>query len=194
MGEAKRKREARSDAYSKGALFKPAPKCPGCSSKNVRRITIDEMPERLRESFACELEACMNCRAVWEAFPADGYFEDEVCAEPCDNCAFRPGSPEQRDPEKWKSLIASLKPDETGMFTGRFYCHKGVPIDLSAGPGNFLFPQKPVKVDGEVLLNPATGEPVLTYDIARLRTCSGFLRMFWQRLAKQEATKEHANG
>ncbi|MDE2342740.1 MAG: hypothetical protein KGL63_05005 [Betaproteobacteria bacterium] len=194
MGEARRKREARDDAYASGEVFKPEPKRPACASRKVRRLTADEMPSRLNKAFACELEICLDCRAVWEAFPAEGYIEDPVCAEPCDNCAFRPGSPEQRDPEKWKSLIASLKPDETGMFTGRFYCHKGVPIDLSEGPGNFLYPQKPVMVDGEPLLNPTTGEPEMTWDTARFRTCSGFLRMFWQRLAKQEAMKENSDG
>jgi prophage regulatory protein len=40
--------------------------------------------------------ACLSCSAIWEALPSL-YVEDPVCAEPCDNCAFRPGSPEQRD-------------------------------------------------------------------------------------------------
>jgi hypothetical protein len=30
--------------------------------------------------------------------------------EPYDNCAFRPGSPEQADTAKWKELIAKLRP------------------------------------------------------------------------------------
>jgi hypothetical protein len=41
---------------------------------------------------------------------------------PCDNCAFRPGSPEQADTAKWKELIAKLRAG------GTFHCHKGVPI------------------------------------------------------------------
>ena len=54
----------------------------------------------------CEWQTCRDCRAVWEAFPPV-YARDPVCAEPCDNCAFRPGSPEQADPERWKRVEAN---------------------------------------------------------------------------------------
>ena len=118
---------------------------------------------------------CYNCKAAWEPFPLEGYIEDEVCAEPCDNCAFRPGSPEQEDKAEWKALIDTLRPDGDGWFQGRFYCHKEVPIDLSKGPSNFLYPQKPGP-DG-----------ALVWDTSKMRTCSGFLRMFWALQAKQEA-------
>lgn len=69
---------------------------------------------------------------------------------PCDNCAFRKGSPEQRDPEKWQSLR-----DAVGYGTGRFYCHKGVPIDPENGVG-FAYPK-----DGK--------------DPKKLRLCRGYL-------------------
>lgn len=74
-------------------------------------------------------------------------------------------------------------PDNFGMFTGKFYCHKGVPIDMDKGPGNFLFPKKPVTMDGEPVHNP-DGSQVMTWDTARMRTCSGFLRMVWARNRK----------
>lgn len=188
MGEAKRKREAREEAYGWGRKFNPAPRCPACGSARVIRQTAAQQPALIREQFACDLGLCLDCSALWEAFPADGYVEDPVCAEPCDNCAFRPGSPEQADKEGWKKLIESLKPDAEQFFRGRFYCHKGVPVDMTKGPGNFLFPQKPILVDGDVLLRPSTGEAVTTEDTAKMRTCSGFLRMFWNRLAKLEST------
>lgn len=128
-------------------------------------------------------QCCLTCAAVWEAFP-EVYVRDPVCAEPCDNCAFRPGSPEQQDPEKWKGLIASLKPDSSyGYFTGRFYCHKGVPIDMTKGPGNFLFPQQPLTMDGEPVLL-ADGTPATTEDTSKMRTCTGFLRLFWAQSRK----------
>lgn len=57
---------------------------------------------------------------------------------------------------------------------------------MAKGPGNFLFPQKPILMDDEVLRQPPTGEAVLTEDTSKMRTCSGFLRMFWGQLAKLE--------
>ena len=191
MGEAKRRRDARQAAFATGVLYTPVPECPACKSHDVRRIPLSEMPASIAEAAKCDLEGCRICRAIWEPFPAGGYVEDPVCAEPCDNCAFRPGSPEQSDPDKWKEMIASLKPDSDGWFTGRFYCHKGVPIDQVEGFGSFLFPKKPVTVNGEVLLDPDTGEPVMTEDTSRMRVCSGFLRMFWAQAEKLDARIAH---
>ena len=51
---------------------------------------------------------------------------------------------------RWRALLDTLKPHASGFgFAGKFYCHKGVPIDLSKGPGNFRFPQKPVLMNGD---------------------------------------------
>jgi hypothetical protein len=186
MGEAKRKRATYENAYATGGVYQPTPQCPACRSKRVRRIRKGDVAS-LDEYFGCDLETCLDCRALWEAWPESGYIPEPVCAQPCDNCAFRPGSPEQQDPVKWRPLIESLKPSPVdGMFAGRFYCHKGVPIDMTKGPGNFLFPEKPLTVDGEPLLNPQTGERVMIPDQTKMRTCSGFLRMFWARLAKAD--------
>lgn len=122
---------------------------------------------------------CLHCKAVWEPFH-EVYVRDPVCAEPCDNCAFRPGSPEQADPERWRLLIASLKPEQSYTEAGRFYCHKGVPIDMTKGPGNFLFPRKTVTMDGEPVCQP-DGTVLTTEDVSKMRTCSGYLRMLWSR-------------
>lgn len=188
MGEAKRKRDARANAYYDGKPFAVPPRCPACGSLNAVRILKEAISPEVRKHLDCDIEICNDCRAVWEAFPAAGYVEDPVCAEPCDNCAFRPGSPEQRDPERWRELMDSLKAgtDAGGCSGGWFYCHKGTPIDMAKGPGNFLFPQKPVLMDGETIKN-SDGSAVLTHDVAKMRTCSGYLRMVWARNGKQKA-------
>jgi hypothetical protein len=180
MGEARRKLDA-------DACGIPRPRdhrCPGCGSKRIMDMPTAEL-RAIAAGISCDWQACRDCRAVWEPFPPD-YARDPVCADPCDNCAFRPGSPEQGDPERWKALIASLKPDTDYQgFGGRFYCHKGVPIDMTKGPGNFLFPQKPVVMDGNPLCNP-DGTIVTAEDVGRMRICSGFLRMVWARNRKAE--------
>lgn len=176
MGEARRKLDA-------DACGIPRPRdnrCPACAGRRIVDMPRSEFPAHL--SIGCDWQCCCDCRAVWEAFPTS-YVRDPVCADPCDNCAFRPGSPEQADPERWKALIETLKPDGDGWFTGRFYCHKGVPIDMTKGPGNFLFPQKTVTVDG-VPLKRSDGSIVTTEDVSKIRVCSGFLRMFWARIRK----------
>lgn len=179
MGEARRK----IDADARGLPRPRDDRCPACRSRRIVMMARSEFPSHFE--IDCDLQACLDCRACWEAFPAS-CVRDPVCAEPCDNCAFRPGSPEQTDPEKWKALIESLKPDQSyGHFTGRFFCHKGVPIDMTKGPGNFLFPQKPLLMDGEPV-RKADGSIVTTEDPAKMRTCSGFLRMVWARAAKAE--------
>jgi hypothetical protein len=55
---------------------------------------------------------------IWD--PSD---QSASLREPCDNCAFRPDSPEQADTAMWNELIAKLRAG------GTFHCHKGVPID-----------------------------------------------------------------
>ncbi|MCE2580744.1 hypothetical protein LDL36_20295 [Komagataeibacter sp. FNDCR1] len=165
MGEAKRRREWQESRTAEGL---PVPRPTECPSCGVRETTTVQTNARLRElGLPREVGFCGSCRAIWEVFPPQ-YIADPVCAEPCDNCAFRPGAPEQDDPETWKALLDSLQVDGDGMFTGRFYCHKHVPIDMSKGPGNFLFPRR---ADG-------------SWDTAKMRVCSGFLRMFWARKRK----------
>jgi hypothetical protein len=180
MGEARRKQEI-------DWAGKPRPRderCPACGGKRLAMILREQLTTFEAKS---DYQCCLDCRALWEPFPAS-YARDPVAAEPCDNCAFRPGSPEQQDPEAWKQLMVSLKPggDEYGWLdSGRFYCHKGVPIDQEKGPGNFLFPKTPLMMDGEPVLN-GDGTPKMIEDIKRMRVCSGFLRMVWAYRAKAE--------
>lgn len=184
MGEAKRRREHDLDLDACGRPRPRDPWCPACQSKRIYTMPTAELRVRF-DGIDCDWMGCLDCKAVWEPFPAS-YVRDPVCAEPCDNCAFRRGSPEQKDPERWKTLIKELRPDgsETnfGMFTGRFYCHKGVPIDLASGPGNFLFPKAPVMFDGKVV--------GMTEDVRKMRTCSGFLRMVWAHNDKRSPRDE----
>jgi len=85
-----------------------------------------------------QIALCANCRTAWE--PIDGaliWDSSDLCAsfsEPCDNCAFRPGSPEQANPEKWKEMIRQLRAG------GAFHCHKGVPLDPE-GEDGFAYPK-----------------------------------------------------
>ncbi|MGE3279939.1 MAG: hypothetical protein AB7H90_00975 [Alphaproteobacteria bacterium] len=113
-----------------------------------------------------DYDGCQDCGTIWESYP-DNWCEDVVGAEPCDNCAFRPDSPEQRNPEEWRELITKLRSG------GEFRCHKGAPI---LG----LNKDKP-NTDG-------------TYDVEfdpdwirrRSRQCAGFMRMVWSLRDKGE--------
>ncbi|HEX9768468.1 MAG TPA: hypothetical protein VGA50_04755 [Kiloniellales bacterium] len=83
------------------------------------------------------MASCRNCKAIWEPFDPAQIWDtsDPHCSfrEPCNNCAFRPGSNEQQDREKWITLIDSLRQG------GAFFCHKGVPIEPDAEFG-FAYP------------------------------------------------------
>lgn len=149
--------------------------CPACGSNAIVVVARPDVPENLRRLMSADYQFCCDCGAMWEPFP-ETYARDPVCAAPCDNCAFRPGSPEQQDKAGWKSLMASLKPQDDGKW-GRFYCHKGVPLD-QARPGNFLFPRRPVLIDGKPL-RKADGTFATVEDTTRMRVCSGYLRMMW---------------
>jgi hypothetical protein len=176
MGEARRKAEAdwAGEARPRDTW------CPGCGSK---RLHVMAQADLARFGVDCDWHGCLDCGAVWEAFP-QSYARDPVASPPCDNCAFRPGSHEQADPEHWRNLLVTLKLNADDFGGGRFFCHKGVPIDMTKGPGNFRFPRKPVLMDGKPLLNP-DGSTVTTEDTDQMRTCSGFLRMLWAQRRKR---------
>lgn len=121
------------------------------------------MPREISGHFyATAIEVCANCMTAWEPFdPADLLDAGDISSsfrEPCDNCAFRAGSVEQRDGERWAELMDKLKQDD-----GRFYCHKGLPLD-PGGEHGFAYPvSKPRK----------------------MRLCRGFLRMWGARVDKE---------
>lgn len=115
--------------------MKGADQCPKCAS----RKWIEPRIADATKFYSIDVRACINCHAIWEPFdPADlldpkheplGAFK-----APCNNCAFRKGSPEQADPEKWEAMMLSLS------FNSSFYCHKGVPISPASEHG-FDYPE-----------------------------------------------------
>jgi len=139
-------------------------RCPKCASRKTARA---EQP--VTAFYSRTLEVCGNCGAAWE--PIDRTLiwdpDDPYCSfsKPCDNCAFRPGSAEQQDVEKWKETIASLKAG------GQFFCHKGVPLDLTPEGDGFAYPRD---AKGDVI-------------VRKMRLCRGYLNMLkrlWDREAK----------
>jgi hypothetical protein len=140
--------------------MKGADQCPKCASRRW-----GEADQAVTGFYAGTIRVCANCRTAWEPFdPADTIDPDDRLAsfrEPCGNCAFRPGSSEQADTEKWKETMAALKAG------GSFYCHKGVPITPGQGHG-FAYP-----ADGR--------------DRRKLRLCRGYLNMLGKRMAREFA-------
>ena len=133
--------------------------CPACESERIVEIRIRGGDEHY---------ACMDCKVMWEPFAAEDQLdpEEEYASfkVPCDNCAFRKGSPERSDKLKWELLISRF---ESG---GSFVCHKGVPLSFKEGESH----DHPKTPDGE-------------FDMTRVRYCRGFLNM--ERGARAGAIK-----
>jgi hypothetical protein len=132
--------------------------CPKCG---CRKVGFD--PDMTVEGYGPGIATCINCKAIWEPFRPEHIWDksDPHCSfrEPCNNCAFRPGSNEQADREKWIGLLDSLRLGTS------FYCHKGVPIEPAAEHG-FAYPYKDVVIGGHTVSVP---------DVSKLRLCRGFL-------------------
>ena len=148
-------------------IARGAGQCPKCASRRVTRRHIHLGPTF--KFYAGILEFCLNCKAIWEPFAVvdllDAADPTSSFKEPCDNCAFRPGSVEQRNVETWTELLASLKAGSS------FYCHKGVPQD-------------PASADGFAYPRDRAGKPIPH----KLRFCRGFLRMtgaIWDKEKQQ---------
>jgi hypothetical protein len=146
-------------------------KCPECGSANIRARLKVQSHETL-------YDICVDCCAVWESIPASEHFkrDGELIAfkQPCDNCAFRSGSPESQDKEAWRNLLEQLRAG------GSFFCHKGVPIKtLGKGHGaDFKFPLRP------------DGMP----DKDQMRLCRGFLKAWavWMAQADRGEAKQNS--
>ena len=137
--------------------------CPKCGSG---KLSYD--PELKIANYGPGIAGCLNCSTLWEPFDPEQIWDesDPHCSfrEPCNNCAFRPGSPEQANTEKWKHLLDQLK------CGGRFYCHKGVPMDPGAEDG-FAYPKRTLVIDIEGV--PRTEKRI--GDTKKLRLCRGYL-------------------
>jgi hypothetical protein len=136
---------------------------PVCACRKTARVDTAGVPGAVTEFYGRTVEVCANCEAMWEPLPPGGAHLDDdgtpfPFPDPCDNCAFRPGSPEQQDVEGWKKLMAQLEAGAT------FHCHKGVPIVPESEHG-FAY--------------PGGGKPH-----PKLRLCRGFLQVWSARMRK----------
>lgn len=143
--------------------------CPKCGSRNVG---FD--PKLAFKGYGPGLAACADCSCLWEPYRLQDLLDADdplsSFTEPCSNCAFRPGSPEQKK-GVWADLLQQLRDG------GAFYCHKGVPIESDAEHG-FAYPYREVVID--VL---GVVKTIRLPDKAKLRLCRGYLRAFamWAR-------------
>ena len=147
MGAAKQ----REDALRRGQPWpEDLHRCPRCFG---RRTSVQTAPAVGLSHLPTLVGVCIDCETTWEAYPP-GWKHDAVEGEPCDNCAFRQGSPESQEKEAWKSLLAKLRAGQ------EFKCHKGAPIITDPAASTIEFDAEWVRRKG--------------------RTCVGFLRMVWQ--------------
>ena len=104
--------------------MKGADHCPVCGSDRVHTFKFS--------SSGNTIAGCKVCQTMWEPFnPADLLDDDDQYSsfkDMCDNCAFRPGSPEREDKESWKDQLEHL-----ALNGIPFMCHKGVPISRKKG-------------------------------------------------------------
>lgn len=158
MGEAKRRAEAKARMEAEGKLLKPSGICPMCEKDDMSRVAA--LPAIGLSDIKTLYGICARCRCMWEAKPVG--WTDDVCdgAEPCDNCAFRPGSPEIQNREGWAALLDSLRAGH------EFKCHKGCPIDNMIG----------VMTDTNIQGAAFNLEWMKSN---KARSCAGFWRMIW---------------
>lgn len=137
-------------------------RCPKCAST---RVAVHA--DLTFKGYGPGLALCENCRTIWEPFKDADIWDDEdaLCSfkEPCNNCAFRKGSPERADPEEWSAIMDNVE------HHGGFFCHKGVPIAPGAKHG-FAYPHRTATVE----LEGVKGSTELP-DRAKLRYCRGWL-------------------
>lgn len=145
--------------------MKGADQCPKCASRSWAEPRVES------GFYAIDVRVCHNCKTIWEPFDPAELLDPKreplgAFRHPCNNCAFRKGSPEQRDPEGFAELRGKL-----GWLGASFYCHKGIPINVENEDG-FDYPR-----DRE-------GNPVPR----KLRLCRGYLN----QLGKFPLDVEHA--
>lgn len=164
-------------------MMKGADQCPKCASTKW----VQGWHEIVAGLDFKHIRLCKNCHTMWEFFDEAALLDAgqrySSFVEPCDNCAFRPGSPEQKDPVKWKELLASLEVDTHGRPRGTFFCHKGVALDhkhKSPTDSGYFYP---VKSDG-------------SFDIEKNRPCRGYYKMVSVQMRRvfdaEEAEHEQA--
>lgn len=145
--------------------MKGADQCPRCASRKWA-----EGEQDITAFYGRKLRVCINCSTAWEPFDQDDLLDPgqklSCFKDPCDNCAFRPGSPEQDDKERWKELMDGIKAGAA------FYCHKGVPLDIKHEHGTHGFAYPDGGRDGR-----------------KLRLCRGYLNVMGTRLERMFSEK-----
>ena len=132
--------------------MKGADQCPRCGNGGDGVFTL-----RIRSEAPHSF--CRKCETMWESFKVEDLLVPEneysCFAKPCDNCAFRKGSQEREDPEKWEHLMQDIH-----LGGAMFYCHKGIPLADSNNPHESHV--QPRREDGSL-------------DKDKMRVCSGWL-------------------
>ena len=168
-GDARR----RAEALNRGKPIPAMKRCPvkKCRGTRIHRHGPDSrLARKISQAWGngttCPIDQCKDCGNFWEPWPDDDpgdLYRDVVDREPCDNCAYRAGSAESRDPEKWTELadLAKRAADTSFFETGRpwFGCHKGIPIRIAEEGISFDF--------------------ALTGRTPEQQTCAGFMRIVW---------------
>lgn len=177
---ARRQRRAAKTPASPKPFPGTATCCPKCFSNKV--ATADNQVTRF---YSRTIAVCGACGAAWEPVPEDLIWDRSDPAsslrDPCDNCAFRPGSHEQSDKDEWKTMIANLREG------AQFYCHKGVPITPSSEHG-FAYPKKNVTVE----LDGVPSKTIDVPDTKHLRLCRGYLNALGKWWSLDKPTGETA--
>ena len=136
-----------------------ADQCPRCGSSHTASFIVRD---------AGVHAGCLDCNTLWEPFdPAELIDPDDPYSsfrDMCENCAFRPGSPERENKGDWDAMIADLR------IRGRpFMCHKGTPISFEEGQSH----DHPRNPDG-------------SHDISRMRFCRGYLQLWGRDIRNME--------
>jgi hypothetical protein len=170
--------------------MKGADQCPECGSRKWAQGYKEMPPVPGLDLLPKHVRVCRNpaCACIWEFFDEAELLDEgrrySSFKEPCDNCAFRPGSPEQKDPAKWKELVAGLELSDSCQPKGMFFCHKGVPLDLERISPTDSGYKYPVDAAGK-------------FDQKKNRPCRGYYRMISVQLrrvfdAEKAEMEQHA--
>lgn len=121
-----------------------APTCAGCGSADLL----------LTDGNGTAYGLCRACERLQEVET-----RPEPIRQLCDNCAYRPDSPERADPWGWAEHRA--RHVEGGQ---PFYCHKGLPLDFDPAGQTRV-------IEGEATTAEAARKPCAGWFAARLAHC-----------------------
>ncbi|MBV7408754.1 hypothetical protein [Maritimibacter sp. DP1N21-5] len=91
-----------------------AGRCGACGSRNMKTTILPDSGTLMGR--------CLECGRV-----QDVETRDWPESTPCDDCAFRKGSPERADPYRWAQMEEIVREGPA------FHCHKGLRRDIDTG-------------------------------------------------------------